>query len=134
MCDYDKGFAKWRNHMEFPQSKQGFWSGLEPLPGALESYRILDAHHEVWILTRPSFHNLNCYGEKAKWVRDYLGFDAQKRTILCGNKSLVKGDYLIDDSHKDGQPEFEGIWIQFGDSQYPDWSSVIERIQSEQMK
>lgn len=130
LVDYDKGFAKWRGEMEFPQSKQGFWYNLEPLPGAIESFKFLESKYDVWILTRPSFHNLNCYNEKAQWVRDNLGFDAQVKTILCGNKSLVKGEFLIDDHNKDGQPEFEGVWIQIGNKEYPDWPSVISKIES----
>jgi len=130
LVDYDKGFAKWREKIEFPQSKEGFWRELEPLPGAIESYKYLDEKYDVWVLTRPSFHNLNCYNEKAQWVRDNLGFDAQKKTILCGNKSLVKGQYLIDDHHKDGQPEFEGKWIQFGSDEYPDWKTIVQIIDS----
>ena len=128
LVDYDKGFQKWRTKTEFPQSKKGFWLDLEPMHGAIEAFKWLDARHDVWILTRPSFHNLNCYGEKAKWVRDHLGFDAQKKTILCGNKSLVRGDILIDDHYKDGQPDFDGVWMQFGNSDYPDWDSVIKKV------
>ena len=128
LVDYDKGFAKRRAEAEFPQSKDGFWLGLEPLPGAIEAYKYLDEKYDVWILTRPSFHNLNCYNEKAQWVRDNLGFEAQKKTILCGNKSLVRGQFLIDDHDKDGQPEFEGTWIRIGSSEYPDWTSVVKKI------
>lgn len=128
LVDYDKGFDARRAEQEFPQSKEGFWYNLEPLPGAIESFNYLFEKYDVWILTRPSFHNLNCYTEKAKWVRDNFGFEAQKKTILCGDKSLVKGDFLIDDHHKDGQPEFEGKWIQIGNEKFPDWKSVVEEI------
>jgi 5'(3')-deoxyribonucleotidase len=62
-----------------------------------------------------------------------LGFEAQKKTILCGDKSLVKGHYLIDDHHKDGQTEFEGKWIQIGNEKYQDWKSVVEEIDRDVM-
>jgi 5'-nucleotidase len=133
LVDYDKGFAARRAVQEFPQSKEGFWYNLAPMPGAIESFNYLFDKYDVWILTRPSFHNLNCYTEKAKWVRDNLGFEAQKKTILCGDKSLVKGHYLIDDHHKDGQTEFEGKWIQIGNEKYPDWKSVVEEIDRDVM-
>lgn len=133
LVDYDKGFAARRAIQEFPQSKEGFWYNLEPMPGAIESFNYLFNKYDVWILTRPSFHNLNCYSEKAKWVRDNLGFEAQKKTILCGDKSLVKGHFLIDDHHKDGQTEFEGKWIQIGNEKYPDWNTVVEEIDRDVM-
>ena len=128
LVDYDRGFAAKVAACEFPQSIEGFWYGLEPIPGSIEAFKYLESKYDVWILTRPSFHNLNCYSEKAKWVRDRLGFDAQKKTILCGDKSLVIGDILIDDHYKDGQPNFVGLWIQYGTDPYLNWDSVVKKI------
>jgi 5'(3')-deoxyribonucleotidase len=56
----------------------------------------LKENYDVWILTRPSYKNIN-YSEKAQWVLNHLGYDVQEKTIMCGDKSLLKGDYLIDD-------------------------------------
>ena len=128
LVDYDGGFNKIKNAIKYPQSKIGFWLDLSPIQGAIESFKYLESKYDVWILTRPSFHNFNSYSEKAQWVREKLGFEAQKRTILCGDKSLVKGQYLIDDDCKNGQPYFEGIWIQFGSTDYPTWQSVVKKI------
>ena len=50
--------------------------------------------------------------------------------ILCPDKSLVKGDYLIDDDNRHGQTEFEGEHIHFGTEQFPDWDSVCEYLVS----
>jgi hypothetical protein len=128
LCNYDKGMQLRKDSAEFPQSKERFWYELEPLEGAIEAFKYLSSKYEVWILTRPSFHNLLCYSEKAEWVRDNLGFAAQQNLILCRDKSLVKGDILIDDHYKDGQPEFEGLWIQIGNKEYPTWKEVLAKI------
>ncbi len=49
----------------------------------------------------------------------------QKKLILCGDKSLVRGHYLIDDSIKDGQENFEGELIRFGSTRFYNWDPVI---------
>jgi 5'(3')-deoxyribonucleotidase len=51
-----------------------------------------------------------------------------EKLILCPDKSLVKGDYLIDDDIKHGQLTFEGEHIRFGSSNFPDWKSVIKYL------
>jgi 5'(3')-deoxyribonucleotidase len=66
--------------------------------------------------------------EKALWVKNYFGLEVQKKLILCCNKSLVKGHYLIDDSISDGQQEFEGELIRFGTTEFPNWDSVVRHI------
>ena len=98
------------------------------MPDAIESFNKLKEHYDVWILTRPSFKNINCFSEKAEWVLEHLGFDVLEKTIMCGDKSLLKGDYLIDDNGQNGQPEFEGKWIEFASEEFPDWISVIDYL------
>jgi 5'(3')-deoxyribonucleotidase len=50
----------------------------------------LKENYDVWILTRPSYKNINSYSEKAQWVLNHLGYDVQEKTIMCGDKSLLK--------------------------------------------
>ena len=83
LCNYDKAMQERIASTCYPQSKENFWLDLEPMEGAIEAYKQLEAKHDVWVLTRPSFHNLLCYSEKAQWVRENLGFEAQKKLILC---------------------------------------------------
>jgi 5'(3')-deoxyribonucleotidase len=52
-----------------------------------------------------------------------------KRKQLCGDKSLLKGDYLIDDEGNAGQDRFEGEWLHFGKgNKYPDWKSIMKYL------
>lgn len=115
-------------NQKYPQSKWGFFLKLEEMPDAVESFNKLKEKYDVYILTRPSFRNVNSFTEKAQWVWDHLGFEALQHTIMCGDKSLVKGDYLIDDTDRAGQKEFEGEFIKFGSEEYPDWKSVIKYL------
>lgn len=113
---------------KYPQSQWGFFLKLEEIPGAIDAVNKLKEKYDVWILTRPSFHNVNCFTEKAQWIWDHLGFETLKQTIMAGDKSLVKGDYLIDDTNLSGQSEFEGEWIHFGSDKFKDWNSVLEYL------
>ena len=115
----------------YPQAQWGFFLKLEEIPDAIESFKILQEKYDVWILTRPSFKNVNCFSEKAQWVLEHLGFDVLEKTIMCGDKYLLKGDYLIDDMNTDKQSEFEGEWIEFGSSKFPNWKSVVDYLMTD---
>jgi len=113
---------------KYPQSKWGFFLKLNEIPDAIESFKKLQEKYDVWILTKPSFKNVNCYTEKAQWVWDHLGYDVLEKTIFSPDKSLLKGDYLIDDMGNAGQENFEGEWIHFGSDKFPDWKKVLEYL------
>ena len=51
--------------------------------------------------------------------------------VITHCKNLCKGDILIDDRGKNGTAEFEGEWIQFGKSEFPDWDSVLKYLSVE---
>jgi len=112
----------------YPQSKWGFWLNLEEIPGAIDAFRKLQEKYDVWILTAPSFMNVNCFTEKAQWVWDHLGYDVLKKTIISGDKSLLKGDYLIDDQNNVGQDRFEGEWLEFGGEKFKNWKDVLDYL------
>lgn len=133
LCDFVKLYLEWKkDHPEitFPQSQFGFFSNMEPVEGAIESYKKLQEHFDVYILTRPSIYNLMCYTEKADWVKRHLGFNVLENLIICCDKSLLKGlnGYLIDDDTKAGQLDFEGEHIHFKTDKFPDWPSVIKYL------
>lgn len=47
---------------------------------------------------------------------------------MSPDKSLLKGDYLIDDQGNAGQENFEGEWIHFKTEKFPDWKSVVDYL------
>lgn len=126
LADFTSAFIKRKDGtLPYPQSKYGFFLGLEPIKGGLEAVKILRSKYDVWILTRPSIHNPLCYTEKRVWVENHLGMEMVERLILSPDKSLLKGDYLIDDHQ---HPGFEGELIQFGYDPYPNWDSVLKYL------
>lgn len=133
LCDFVKLYLKHKKeHPEimFPQSQFGFFSNMEPVQDAVSSFKKLEEHFDVYILTRPSIYNLMCYTEKADWVKRHLGFNTLENLIMCCDKSLLKGldGYLIDDDTKAGQLDFEGEHIHFKTDKFPDWNSVIKYL------
>ena len=77
----------------------GFFRCLPPLPNAINSIHWLEEFPDVsvWLCTSPltTFHN--CVLEKYQWVEEHLGFQWTKKIIMCKDKTLISGDYLIDD-------------------------------------
>lgn len=128
ICDFMGPFRSGDFKLKYPQSKVGFFLDLEPLYFAIEGVKLLQEKYDVWILTRPSIKNTHCYTEKAEWIKKYFGEEMLEKLILCPDKSLVKGDYLIDDDIRHGQKQFEGEHIQFGTSNFPNWKSVIKYL------
>jgi len=127
---------------KFPQAQMDFYRKLEPIRNAVHAMNKLAEHYDVWILSRPSYLNPLCYTEKRLWVEDHLGIDWCERLILCSDKSLLKGDWLIDDVD---WPGFEGKQIKFGAIAtgrmrqlagpiFIDWSEILEYLIVERIK
>lgn len=96
------------------QASAGFIVGLEPMPGALEAMRdMLAIGHDVRICTAPLTQFTNCVAEKFQWVQDHLGHAWLHRIVLTKDKTLVRGDVLIDDC-----PEVVGTLV-------PSWEHLI---------
>lgn len=133
LCDFVKSYNEWKKahpQITYPQSQFGFFSNLEPVDGAVEAFKKLQDHFDVYILTRPSIYNLMCYTEKADWVKRHLGFEVLEKLIIACDKSMVraKGAYLIDDDTQAGQLEFEGEFVHFKTDKFPDWNSVLNYL------
>ena len=76
------------------------------------------------ILSTPPWSNPEAWSEKRRWVETFLGKSAHKKLILCHNKGIVKGDFLIDDRIANGVADFEGEHIHFGLNGL-DWKQIL---------
>lgn len=93
---------------------EGFYRSLPPIEGAVEAMEeMLAAGHDVNICTAPLTSNLYCASEKHAWIAEHLGKAWLKRTIIAPDKTLVRGDILIDD-----RPEVRG-------RMQPTWEHVV---------
>lgn len=80
-------------------SSPGFFRSLPPLTNAVRCLHWMDDFPDVsvWLCTAPINRFHNCVLEKYEWVEKHLGFEWTKKVIMCKDKTLIKGDYLIDD-------------------------------------
>ena len=106
----------------------GIFSLMNPLKGAIESYKKLSHKFDTYILSTAPWKNSSGWSDKNEWVKKYLGDVAYKRLILSHHKNLNYGDYLIDDRLANGVNLFKGEHIHFGSDQFPDWESVCSYL------
>jgi 5'-nucleotidase len=93
----------------------GFFANLPPMPGAIEALKKLDEEgkFEIYLCSTPDSDsvNHNCSSEKVRWVERHLGKKWVKDVILTHDKTLVYGDFLLDD-----KPNIKGLrkpaWLQ----------------------
>jgi len=136
LFDYKGAYLQAKNNypqIEFPQSQPGFFVGLRLLPGAKEAmnFFLLSNEYDPYILTAPSVMNPHCYTEKRLSVERELGYIFAERLFICPDKSLARGDILIDDMISGrGQESFNGQLIQFGSESYPNWKVIISELKN----
>jgi len=114
-----------------PDKLPGVYENLEPIAGAIDAVNNLlnSEDFDVYFLSTAPWDNPEAWTHKRLWVAKY--FDEKlirKRLILSHHKHLLIGDYLIDDRRFNGASEFQGIWLEFGSEEIPDWKAVLSYI------
>lgn len=92
-------FPNGRKHVHLP----GFFLGMQPLEGAVDVMRELYDRYEVFIVSA-AMEFPNSLKEKHDWLQKHFPFISWKRMVLCGSKTVVHGDVLIDDHFKNLDP------------------------------
>jgi len=92
----------------------GFYRNLPVVKGCQEAmFEMLDMGIDVRICTAPLPAYQNCVLEKYEWIEEHLGMEFVLRTIIAPDKTLVRGDILLDD-----KPTVKG-------SMKPTWEHVL---------
>ncbi|MFM7067607.1 MAG: 5' nucleotidase, NT5C type [Gammaproteobacteria bacterium] len=79
-------------------SSAGFFLGIPPIEGAQAAvHAMLELGWDVRICTSPITRYRHCVAEKFAWVEEHLGSAWVQRIVLTSDKTLVHGDWLIDD-------------------------------------
>ena len=115
-------------HKEKMDEVPGIFSLMDPLPGAIESFKELSSLFDTYILSTSPWENDSAWSDKLKWVKNYLGENAYKRLILSHHKNLNSGDFLIDDRFANGVDKFAGEHIHFGTDKFPNWHYVVKYL------
>ena len=96
--------ASLKGTIEKIYQRPGFFKSLPPIPDGINSLqKMLEEGYDVFICSSPLDNFKNCVLEKYEWVEEKLGFDWTQRLILTKDKTLIRADFLIDDS-----PEVKG--------------------------
>lgn len=109
----------------------GVFARMDAMKGAEEAFRFMARNFDVYILSTAPWNNPTAWYDKLEWVKKHLGgcdknSPVYKRLILSHHKELLRGDYIIDDSTKNGVSEFQGRHIQIGSEEFPDWATIID--------
>jgi 5'-nucleotidase len=132
IANFEKTFNLIRAYapdMEYPHSTPGFFKTLDPIEGAIDAVNTLreNPNLDVWILSAPSEMNAISYTEKREWIEKHFDIQFCRRLILSPDKSLFKGDYLIDDRlESNNQHLFEGEQLVFGSEKFPNWETILD--------
>ena len=100
----------------FPNGKihvrqEGFFRTAPVIPEAVETLKELQNKYEVFIVSA-AMEFPNSLREKYDWLEEHFPFISWKHIVLCGYKTIVKGDIMIDDHFKN-LDYFEGRTLLF---------------------
>ena len=98
-------------HLEGFLHAEDFFEDLPLMPGAQDVMRSLAQHHEIFIATQAMVVP-NSLGPKYRWLQRHFSFIPPTHYVFCGNKSILRADYLIDDLPANLK-QFEGKGLLF---------------------
>lgn len=80
-------------------NRPGFFRSLPLIEGGRQGLEKLNQAYQVVIVSMATEYP-NCLTDKQLWIEEHLPFISWKQVVLCGDKSLIKGDLMIDDHLK----------------------------------
>lgn len=126
--------------MEIRQAlfEKGFFRDLKPIPGALEGLEFLRKYYKLYFVTA-AMEFRNSFEDKYDWLFEHLPWIDWKHIVFCGDKSIIKADYLLDDHAKNletfsGKPLlFDALHNRAEDrfTRLKGWEEVIQFFQAE---
>ncbi|HET7104592.1 MAG TPA: 5'-3'-deoxyribonucleotidase [Terracidiphilus sp.] len=75
---------------------EDFFEDLPLMPGSQEVLQSLSDRFEIFIATQ-AMTVPNSLGSKYRWLQRHFPFIPPTHYVFCGNKSILRADYLIDD-------------------------------------
>ncbi|KAA6457326.1 5'-3'-deoxyribonucleotidase [Acidobacteria bacterium AB60] len=117
---------------------EDFFEDLPLMPGAQEVLKGLSERFEIFIATQ-AMSVPNSLGPKYRWLQRHFPFIPPTNYVFCGNKSILRADYLIDDLPRNLQ-RFEGHGVLYtaphnknvtGFTRVDDWQQVARFFATE---
>ena len=80
-----------------------FFANLPIMSNTLKGLEYLaKCSKAIYFCTKPKLENPYCELGKKEWVQKHLGPDWVRKIIFTKDKTLIRGDYLIDDKEQKG--------------------------------
>ncbi len=86
--------------------EKGFFRDLPVIADSQEVVQELIQHYDVFITTA-AMEFRNCFEDKYDWLQEFFPFINWKNIVFCGDKSIIRADYMIDD-HASNLRSFQG--------------------------
>jgi 5'-nucleotidase len=108
--------AEYRHLLNNIDLEKGFYENLKPIEDSIDALKKLsmDERFEIFICTSPKKNHQHCVLEKYDWIKRHLGQYFVERIISTRDKTLIRGDFLIDD-----KAEVTGI------EEKPSWEHLV---------
>jgi 5'-nucleotidase len=133
VADFDAAWLSLKDEERFFENDEKkvpheFFLNLPLIDGAIDGIRELSDKYDLYFLSTPQWSNPFSWMEKRLWVEKHFNEWMFKRLILTHNKSLLRGEFLIDDRITNGVAAFEGEHIHFGSKEFPNWNIVTDYL------
>lgn len=76
---------------------EDFFAVLRVMPHAQRVLERLQEHYEIYIATA-AMEVPSSFNAKFHWLKQHFPFIPPSHIVFCGNKSILRGDFLIDDN------------------------------------
>ena len=74
----------------------GFFRNLPVFPDSVDVLKEMNKRYEIFIVSA-AIEFPNSLKDKLEWLLEFFPFFTWKQLVLCGDKRIVCGDYMIDD-------------------------------------
>lgn len=137
--DYSKMIGSWmlgipEEHREVARERlysTGFFRHLPVMDDCVDVMNELNKKYEVFIVSAATEFP-NSLKEKLEWLEEHFPFFTWRQLVLCGDKRMISGDYMIDDHtrnlvHFNGKPYLYSTIMNAHESGYDrikDWKEI----------
>jgi 5'(3')-deoxyribonucleotidase len=98
-------------HIRGYLQEKGFFADLPVMEGSQEVVKWLTDHYDVFAVTAATEFR-NSLEDKYDWLERHFPFIGWRKLVLCGDKTIIRADYMIDD-HVFNLERFHGTGLLF---------------------
>ncbi len=77
--------------------EKGFFRDLQVMKGSQEVLKELSGRFDIYIVTAAMGFR-NSFEDKYDWLEEHFPFISKRNIVFCGDKHIIKTDWLIDDT------------------------------------